>query len=229
MAHPVGRLSEFIGGIFCGRLNQSMGTSTAAHKQEVTDQLEIVAPRNLLSTLPRAGKTEIRRGSEVLATIETPSLFSSERPCLRISHRQLRFDRPDDAGITEGLGNFLRSFSGMPQRRAIWRAGAGIATEIRETSPAHDQLSGRFSLDGQPWQVRCTIHSGLTGSSFEARISGPGGVEATVEPSAADAKRGFLTPQHPMRLDALVIGTHMISWLMESAHPGKGGDAGGGG
>ncbi len=206
-----------------------MGTSTAAHKQEVADQLEIVAPRSLLSRLPRAGTTEIRRGSDVLATIETPSLLSTEQPSLRIAHRQLRFDRPDDAGVMEGLGNFLRSFSGMPRRRAIWRAGAGIATELRETSESEEELSGRFSLDGQPYQVRCTLDYGLTSSSFEARVAGPGGVQATVEPSEFDDKRGFVTPQQPMRLDALVIGIHMISWLMQSAYSSKGGDAGGGG
>lgn len=201
---------------------------TPVHKQEIEDPLEVLPPRRILSRVPRTtGTTEIRQGSDVMAVIEQPGRFSSEKPHLRIAARRFRFDRPEDAGLREGLGNLLRGFFGMPRRRAIWRAGAGIATEIQETSQSRDRLSGRFRLEDQPYQVVCTAH-GAPGREFDRRLHGPRGVQAILEPGEFDSNCYFLTPCCATRLDALVVGVHMMFWLEESAGGGAGGAGGAG-
>ncbi len=210
-------------------------TAEAAHRQEIADPLEVVPPKPWLGFIPHtSGTTEILQSGKVLAAIDAPGLFSSRGQRLLIAGRRFRRGKPDDAGLGEGLGNVLRGFFGMPRRRAVWRAGAGTATEICETSQSQEELSGNFELQGEPFYVRCVLQKGWLSREFDRRLHGPGGPLAVLEKSEFHRHRFILTPYRPTRLDALVIGLHLMFWLEESvgsagAAGGAGGPSGGGG
>lgn len=208
-----------------------MAHSTPAHKQPINEPLDVQPPRPVLGLFHRSmGLTEIKTGPKTLAAIEHPGGLSLDKPRLLIAGRRFRFDRPEDASIQEGLGNFLSGLVGMPRRRAIWRAGSGIATEISETSPTRKRLSGHFEIDARPYHVHCNLQEGFLKSEFDRRLYGPDGPLAVLETNAFDRHSYTLTPYRPIPLDALTIGIHLMFWLEKSAGGnGAGGGAGGGG
>lgn len=198
-------------------------------KESVSDPLYVVTPGIFRSPFRRDARSiAITRGEETLATIEEPGLWSGRPEQLRFRGRRYRLARPGDATVGEAVANTARSLFGVPRRRRVWRAGAGIVTEIRETTETAREATGRFVIDGQPYQVYCTAY-GSARRDLQRLLFGPRGLTAELEPSEFSREAFFLTPRHSTRLDVLVIGLHMMLWLNTGGPGGGGGGAGGGG
>lgn len=206
-----------------------MPKEIAPHKEVIPDPLVVEWPAPSLKRLAsRMTTIDIRAGEKSVAAIDRKGSLSSRHTRLRFFGRRYRMDRPDDASWLEDIGNFFRSMAGMPRRRRIWRAGAGVATEIRETSRTHRQLSGRFEIDGQPYSVQSELQ-GFLKSDYHHRLFGPRGATAVLDRSDFSRYSYFLTPFVSTRLDVLVIAVHMMFWLEESVSRGGGGVGGAGG
>lgn len=199
-------------------------------KESVSDPLYVVAPGLFRSPFRRDGRSiAITRGEETLASIEEPGLWSGRPEQLRFRGRRYRLARPDDATVGEAVANMARSVFGVPRRRRVWRAGAGIVTEIRETTETAREAAGRFVIDDQPYHVQCTAY-GSARRDIQRLLFGPRGLTAELEPSEFSRQAFFLTPRLPTRLDVLAIGLHMMFWLNTGFSGGGGaGGAGGGG
>ncbi len=206
-----------------------VASAPSPYKQLVEKHLYFTPTTSFMTALSGAvGKGfRIARGEQALASLRKTGWFSDIGMELCLPARRLRFDRPDDHSFAEGW-----SFFKMPRRRMVWRAGYGVAAEVRETSATWKRLTGGFEVDGHRYNVRCDWDGG-SGHNYHRQLIDATGTLAELEVNQASSglvfKEFVIWMHRPVRLDALAIAVHTMFWLQESARRGSGGGAGGGG
>lgn len=207
----------------------------AQHRQLVEEPVYLV-PRfkgvKALFAGSGAG-SDIMRGEDTLVRIEKAPWGNDVGTELRLPGRRLRLDRPDDLTFGERFGNWFAAVFSVGSRRLIWRAGAGVAAEIEETSLSRRALSGRFELDGDQYRVLCDRAGFASRDPYHRRLHDATGLVAELEVNRTAS--GILSteftiwPHRSVRLDALALGVHMMFWLDPGSSGGSGGSGGPGG
>ena len=206
-----------------------MASAPEPYKALIEEHLHFTPTTSFLSALGGdVGKGfRIARGEQALAWLRKVRWLSDVGMELCLPARRLRLDKPDDRSFSGGW-----SFFSMPRRRMVWRAGHGVAAEIRETSASRKRLSGQFELSGHRYNVRCNW-SGGSGHNYQRQLMDSAGMAAELEVNQATSgpvfKEFIIWMHRPVRLDALAIAVHMMFWLQRSAGGGGGGAGGGGG
>lgn len=195
-----------------------MNEKIPPHKQPVEDRLQVVFPSaSELMKRKQAIRAVIKHNGEELVIMEQGSWFSERHLQLRLpGYRKYRFDRPDDVS---GLEPLKALFNGMvlgrlPQRRMVWRAGAGIVAHVSENSMSEEELSARVRLDGEDYRVT-NIKTGY--GERAGRLYGPQSLMATIEGAEKaliySPAQYHLTPEMPTRIDLLAIAVHTSFWM----------------
>lgn len=195
-----------------------MSEKTPPHKQLVEGQLQVVFPSAAeMMKRKQAIRTVIKRDEEELVVMEQGSWLSDRHLQLNLpGHRKYRFDRPDDASGLESLKGLFSGmlFGKLPQRRMVWRAGAGIVAHVTEHSTSEDRLAAQVNLDGNAYQVS-NIKTG--NGERTGRLSDGQTLMATIEGAEKaliySPDKYHLTPQVPTRIDLLAIAVHTSFWM----------------
>lgn len=207
-----------------------MPEETPRHKQPVDSRLKIVFPSvALLMKRKQAIRMLIKRDEEELAVMEKRSWLSDRNLRLRLpGYRSYHFARPDDASAIEALKFLCNAFlsGGPPRRRMVWRAGAGIAAHVAETSVSDEQLSAHIEMEGQDYRV---TSDRIRDGERERRLHGPSSLLATIEAATSaliySPDEYYLEPRGGVRIDLLAIAAHTVFWMEAGMAIGKpGGD-----
>ncbi|MBA1149274.1 hypothetical protein H0Z60_19700 [Ectothiorhodospiraceae bacterium WFHF3C12] len=206
-----------------------MASQTPPYKELVSEPVHVELPRPILGLFHQArGEVKISGAGRRLGVIEHPPAIGLRPVQLRVAGRRMRLDRPDDATLGERLAALATTFFGFPQRRRVWRAGAGIATEIRETTESRDRLTGSFQIEDEDYQVVCVPYT-RAARAYNRQLFSPRGLLAEMERSEFKLHEFFLTPHKPLRLDVLAVAVHLMFWLSTPGGAGGGGPGGAGG
>lgn len=203
-----------------------MAEGTPPHKQPVESRLNVVFPSlSALMRRKRPIKALIKHGEEELVAMEKRSWLSDRHLEMHLPGGcKYRFDRPSGASSLDPLKSVLRGLlgSGPPKRRMVWRAGAGAAAQVTESSVSDEQLSARIRMEGQTFEV---ASDKLRAGERDRRLVGSSTVMATIEPAETalvySPSRYHLTPRSPVRIDLLAIAVHTLFWMEEGMAAGK--------
>lgn len=207
-----------------------MGDSVPVYAREFGEAVEAVFASAGPFGLAWSERVQLRQGEEVLATVKlgTEAGVRRELGLIEFGARTFTLTKPPDRTIGEMLAE---SFSRY-RRRRVWRAGSGIATEIRDiTQDDKSALKGTFQRDGTSYVVERPIETGLLGrSEGDIRLLANHREVARFERSMEDKAIMLITPSTPVRLDVLAIAFDLgMSLMLPRGGGGGAGGAGGGG
>lgn len=207
-----------------------MGDSAPVYARAIAEPVEAVfAPAGPFG-LGWSERVSLRQGDTVLATVQLAKETGLRRDglgAIEFGPRRFTLSMPSDRGFGEMLAeNFTRH-----RRRRVWRAGAGVVTEIRDiTQDDSEVLKGEFRRDGTHYLVERPIESGFVGrKAGDIRVMTSHREVACVEQSFTDKALMVITPRTPLRLDVIAIAFDLGMSLRLGGSAGGAGGAGGGG
>ncbi len=143
--------------------------------------------------------------------------------------RRFSLEKPPDITLWEGLEALFQS----RLSRRVWRAGAGVAAEIRDETTDGRQPVGVFERDGVFYRVLCERAMLSWRVAGSATVIADGRVSAEIDSDPEDHPNMLLSISRPLRLDVIVIAYHLFDVLLTGRGGGNGaggaGGAGGGG
>lgn len=206
-----------------------MAEAVPVHAREIDDAVEAVFTRSGPFGLGWSREVELRRGDRRLATLapgRETGFFRQELGRIDFNGRVFTLTMPPDRTFGEAVAESFTRF----KRRRVWRAGSGIATEIRDITQADSMLRGAFTRDGVRYTVeRPTKALALTKAEDDGRLLAGRREVARIEDSLVDRTRMVITPSAPVRLDVLAIALDLFLSLVVPRGGGAGGGGGGGG
>lgn len=205
-----------------------MRESAPVYAQAFEDPIEAVFESGGPFGAGWSRRARLRQGDTALATVQLANETGLRREfgSIDFGARTFSLTMPPDRTLGEWLAECFSRY----RRRRVWRAGSGIATEIRDiTQDDKSALKGTFQRDGTSYVVERSIDTGLLArSEGDIRLLANHREVARIDRSLEDRAIMLITPNAPVRLDVLAIAFE-LGMSLALPRGGGGGGAGGGG
>ena len=150
------------------------------------------------------------------------------RAQLWIGLRRYELRRPGNVTLGEFFGDFFRHFSGRRERMR-WHSAGGKRIDMGRDADSWKRPSGWFELDSSQYTVAARYERRFLAEDLNAQWLCDNQLIARLDSDPHDHRSYEITAVQPIRMESLLLATHLTFWVLPGRGGAGGGGAGGGG